>query len=78
MPSLGDPFRDAALESSVGALGKPGVDGGFSSFETTAGTSAFAVGARLSALSTWSLASPPTAHANVLVKLRLRAAAATG
>jgi hypothetical protein len=78
MPSLGDPFRDAALESSVGALGKPGVDGGLSSFRTTAGASALAVGARLSAVSTWTLASSPTAHASLLVKLRLGATAATG
>jgi hypothetical protein len=83
VPSLGDPFRDATLEMSVDALGQLRGDGRFSRFGTTAGTSASVVGARLSAadgrtLATATAASSPTAHANLLVKLRLPVAAATG
>jgi hypothetical protein len=83
VPSLGDPFRDAAREMGVDALGQLGGIGRFSRFGTTAGTSASVVGARLPAANARTLAiataaSSPTAHATLLVKPRLPVAFATG
>jgi len=79
MPSLRDPFRDVAADTSVDGLGQLGRKGGFSGFRTTAGTSASVVGARLSAVDPRTFpivkaASAPTAHGNLLVKLHRAAA----
>ena len=75
MPSLRDPFRGAAAETSVGGLGRLGWNRRYSSFRKTAGASAAAVGARLPAAVTSALPivtapSSTTACTNVLVKLR--------
>jgi hypothetical protein len=83
VPSLGDWFRDAAREMGVDALGQLRGNGRLSRFGTTAGTSASVVGARLPAanarmLAVATVASAPTAHANLFVELRLPVAAATG
>jgi hypothetical protein len=79
MPSLRDPFRDAAAETSVGGLGRLGWNRRFSSFRKTAGTSAAVVGARLPAAVSRTLPvvtapSSTTACTNVLAKLRRAAA----
>jgi hypothetical protein len=75
MPSLRDPFRDAAAETSVGGLGRLGWNRRCSSFRKTAGTSAAVVGARLPAAVTRTLPiatgpSSTTACSNAVVRLR--------